>query len=274
MPHLSRHEDPRRAKVRDMGRSILPSTYRKGAKVDLRKLHHKGRRREAAMLVKAESLVCTCIYSDECDLCDFDDYAPWPDRQIRYAVRSRREGDKVAPIIRWADAQIPVGMYPDEAYARMRSMLPEGIIGDHAMTHLDYVLPERNPYMYGRYSSRVVFENDKGELESAWADEIQPFLGGWKRREVPWTDRVRARARSLAEWVLNEGRLGEFNKLGAVGRRPFPSDEKMGIPVRSHRALMGAHDVEDWVKTFGRGMDLPEGFASWATERGWVDPGI
>lgn len=258
-----------------MGRSVLPSTARKGAREEIRAAHSEARQRQAQLLDAVASAACLCDDPDavDCPLCDADLPFTNPQRKVKYAVRDRRGADKVAPLIRWADAQIPEGTYPDEAYVMMKAMLPPGLIGDHAMTHLDDVLPERNPFEHlWLTSARTVIVNEFGELEQVWRSDLTSTAGGWaaRRYDSHW-DRSHSRKRSLAEWVIGEGWLGEFNKLGAVGHKPLASDYLYigEIPGRPRRALLGAHDIDDWVKAYG---NIPDDIVEWAVERGWKDP--
>jgi len=266
--HTTRRSDPRRAKVRDMGRSVLPSTARKGAREEIRDAHHNARRRQNRILDELNPAACNCDDPDavDCPLCDADLIFTNPQRKVKYAVRDRRGADKVAPLIRWADAQIPEGTYPDEAHAMMKAMLPDGLIGDHAMTHLSGVLPERNPAHYGW----GVMENEDGELERVH----YPWYRGpeARRRFEERRLAVVTRSRVFAEWVIRSGNLGEFNKLGAVGRKPSWADTHWeygrGEIQRPWRALLGAHDIDDWVKS----EPLRDEYVTWAKERGWKDP--
>jgi hypothetical protein len=109
-----------------MARSILPSTRRKGAREDKRINNRKARAR-----VKAEMRRCLRDpdYADEADLF----YEPsWS-----YIVSDRREADKLNHFIRWAEA-ITQGVPRDDRVKHMRGMLPEGLIGWHAVSHLEF----------------------------------------------------------------------------------------------------------------------------------------
>src|SRR5689334_2002640 len=83
-------------KVRDMARSLLPSTRRKSARDTRSQLHREARRTARLELARLER-------QPEA----FEDL-PGPDGgrdpEIGFMVKSRRWADKVNPFIRWATA--------------------------------------------------------------------------------------------------------------------------------------------------------------------------
>lgn len=119
-------------KQRDMIRSILPSKSRKSARANLAgaKRRHRSRvnqnlnKYRGAYLTEAED-----IYDE-----DGFDYNSYPDEEISEFVWERRNGDKDAPLVRWAAAQVQDIRLKDRL-SHIRAMLPDNTIGRHAADH-------------------------------------------------------------------------------------------------------------------------------------------
>jgi hypothetical protein len=129
------------AKVREMQRSVLPSSAPRDARRSLDRVRRSARRNLAARLGTyrgAADRVTARAWDDEADLKD------WPQHRLREAVLERREHDKVAPLIRWGRARtraLPQGARLDA----LRALLPKSSIGEHAMSHLERCVDLRNP---------------------------------------------------------------------------------------------------------------------------------
>lgn len=110
-------------KRRDMSRSLLPSSRRKGAKYDLNSIRRNARREARQALRKG----------------DWDDevVTEFPTHRIRYAAFDRRDGDNVAAIMRWAP-KVAAHHRIEDRMSYVRSLMPDSIIGWHAMTHIRY----------------------------------------------------------------------------------------------------------------------------------------
>jgi hypothetical protein len=208
-----------------MARSVLPARAhtRKAARLDKRRVHHTVRASERAALAT--------ILLDE----EFDERPLAPDAQTRAAgggvrtvVRRRRASDKLGPLIRWANANADdLGPDPASRCAALRSMLPGGIIGDHAMTHI--------------------------QRESAF--RVAPESLWWARRG-PDPDRPRhlqsLHDRLVHRLLRDQDRHGELNRaLKDAWRAPL--DE----PDRRPRLLHGAHDVQNFVAAYMVGVRQP-----------------
>jgi hypothetical protein len=129
-------------KVRQMARSILPSTWRVSARKSLRAI----KQRHRAMVRQELRLL------DE-DNEPRDSFNPrgYPSGEIAFVVRERRGADKLGHFEKWA-VEVTAGIAEvDGRRATMRAMLPKGLIGDHAMSHLEnYEAFEPDAYRYGR----------------------------------------------------------------------------------------------------------------------------
>jgi hypothetical protein len=124
-------------KIKDMSRSVLPSTGRKSAR-DNRKIIHKQQR--------ARELAAVTVYRR-----DTDPGSVTPDVRGTYGpditqmVWSRRARDKVGPLIRWAEAVIAADPFlraasRAEQIAYFARLMPDTTIGRHAVQHIEWAL--------------------------------------------------------------------------------------------------------------------------------------
>ncbi|QSQ22543.1 hypothetical protein JY651_46800 [Pyxidicoccus parkwayensis] len=114
-------------KAYEMARSLLPSTGRKVARKDkaliTRGSRHAARGRMTLLEQDPES-------ADDCPDLDEDTTL-----EIRHVVWRRRLRDKVNPFQRWARA-LTADLPRDNRLKRVRGLLPQGLIGEHALDHL------------------------------------------------------------------------------------------------------------------------------------------
>jgi hypothetical protein len=124
-------------KIKDMSRSVLPSTGRKSARDNRKAIHKHQRARERAAVTAYRR--------------DADPESVTPDVRGRYGpdimhmVRDRRAADKVGPLIRWAKATIaadPVlrSAPRPEQVAYFARLMPDNTIGRHAVQHIEFAL--------------------------------------------------------------------------------------------------------------------------------------
>jgi hypothetical protein len=114
-------------KAYDMARSLLPSTGRKAAR------EHKAlitRSTRHAVRGRMNRLELDPDAADGCHDLDADST-----REMRYVVWQRRSRDKVNPFQRWARA-VTTELPRDDRLTRVRGLLPQGLIGEHALDHL------------------------------------------------------------------------------------------------------------------------------------------
>lgn len=110
-----------------MARSILPSRARKSARS--RKTQYKRQnRRKINMLCQAAAR--------DWEVVEDAHFHEYPDHQIAMVVGDRRDADKLNHFERWAPL-VTEGP-PDARLAQMRAMLPKGLIGYHAISHLEW----------------------------------------------------------------------------------------------------------------------------------------
>jgi hypothetical protein len=144
-------------KVKDMSRSVLPSTGRKSVRGDRRRIHKQQRSRELAAL--------TALRRDP------DPGGIEPDMRGKYGpaiselVRQRRDRDKVGPLIRWAEAVIAADPVlrtapRSEQVAYFVRLMPGTLMGRHAAQHIDWALEARERRV------RIVKESHPESLRS------------------------------------------------------------------------------------------------------------
>jgi hypothetical protein len=131
----------KRDKVKDMVRSILPSTSRKQA-----------RWAKANAIRELRRTVNTEIRIEDPETTKSD----WTrDVNVSWIVRERRGSDKLNHFMRWGDA-ITKGMSTEDALSHLRSLLPKNLIGEHAYGHWEqHRKPSRYRYNYIPYSRRL-----------------------------------------------------------------------------------------------------------------------
>jgi hypothetical protein len=124
-------------KIKDIGRSVLPSKGRRSARDNRRRIHRKQRARELAAVIAYRRA------ADPQDVTPDVRGTYGPD--ITVMVWSRRGADKVGPLIRWAKATIaadPVlrSAPRAEQVAYFARLMPDNTIGRHAVQHIEQAL--------------------------------------------------------------------------------------------------------------------------------------
>jgi hypothetical protein len=202
---MKNHNDKRR----DMARSVLPSTARKAA-ADRRRIAHK---RERA---KARDHNREAEKSHDENMNTLARATRMRNRDIAELVEERRSADKTGPLVRWAERLVATDPHlsaapHEERRIHFRGALPNGVIGDHALSHLGRLVID--PYQY-----RVRWEGSPRRADN--------------RQE-------------LVRRVLADGRHGELNDALKV---IDVIDYVDGRIVRSRvRLLGGFHDIDAFV---------------------------
>lgn len=117
-------------KALEMARSLLPSTRRKGARDDKAEITRASRHN---VNVELHRTAIDPEYYDDSST----DFEQDTNHQISYVVRDRRSGDKTAAFERWSEA-ITKDVDQDSRLTHVKSLVPGGIIGDHAISHLEW----------------------------------------------------------------------------------------------------------------------------------------
>lgn len=123
-------------KVRDMMRSLLPSTSRRTSRENAASVKRRNRRRTRQAL--AEWKGWTDPYEFTGHIYDYGDTPA-----VRYSIKDvmweRRDADNTAAFIRWATAKTKHLDDPFERYAAIKKLTPDNLIGRHALSHLRWV---------------------------------------------------------------------------------------------------------------------------------------
>lgn len=158
-------------KERDMIRSILPSSRRKGARDDRAYAHrrHRSTVKHALRQHKGD----LDYLSDTADCAVDEAYSKIHDADFKRseAIKSvmwdRRDGDKLSPMLRWAPHQVG-HLRLEDRLSYMRGRLPDNTVGRHAVGHLkyeeDFYVPEEDGrFIWWRPRSRSQIAREREE---------------------------------------------------------------------------------------------------------------
>jgi hypothetical protein len=207
-------------KIKDISRSVLPSTGREFARGMRRATHKRQRARELAAVTAYRR--------------DADPESVTPDvwgthgPDITFMVWERRSLDKVGPLIRWALATIAAhpalrAASREEQVAHFARLMPSTLIGRHAVMHIEQALE--------------------------WG--ARPDRGKASLRAAHGRDRLLvAEAERQVRLILESGLHGTFNTelRRLIGRQTV----RPGVAPMPHRMLLGRHDVEAFVAEMAR----------------------
>ena len=207
-------------KIKDMERSVLPSTGRKGARDNRRLIHQRQRARERVALVEYRGAADReSVTPDLCGAVALE---------LTEMVWQRRGMDKVGPLIRWAQATIAAdpklrtAPIPEQV-AYFARLMPPTLIGRHAVSHIASALEWR-------------------ARRAGPGTGFRPGPGGGPR-----TAETERRVRRILEAGLHGTLNSQLRRLAA---RQTTWDRVTG-PVPP-RMLLGGHDVEAFVAEMGR----------------------
>jgi hypothetical protein len=296
--HQTRRHDPRRAKERDMARSILPSTSRAAARRSLDAVRRRHRRQVNQQLAAwRDRRPCGCwdpggdaddaelgagafcarefcagaFAGDACgDSCSDIVVADYPLSEHLEAISSRRNADKIAPLERWALRRVeeirvelsvtgtPTGAEVADISRQLRALLPPGVIGWHAMSHLRWIIDE------------------------PW----------WRRpldRPVRMT--LAERLADLGRWALETGRHRQLNSVVRANCLAVGDDDCLFERIAGDdaarwtrtlglawRPLHGVDDLGRWAEAHARRTrwdgtsPVTDAIMRWAVTTGWRDP--
>lgn len=211
-------------KTKDMCESLLPSTSRKNAREKRRIAHGADRARErVALRGDHDDVTLDRVLGD----------SDGRRRAIHEMVWDRRAADKVAPLIRWADATVDRDPALRNAAAKdviayFAALLPDNLIDRHAIQHIEWGLGldrDREAWLAGANLRRA------------------------ERRAAEETERRTYRAAVLA--LVEDGRHGDVNRaVREVRRAQVAQAESANQPVDVARLapfLAGSHAVDEFV---------------------------
>jgi hypothetical protein len=204
-------------KIKNMSRSVLPSTGRKSARDNRRLIHQQQRARELAAV--------TAYRRDT----DPDSVTPdihgtyGPD--IKQMVWDRRAQDKVGPLIRWAEATIaadPVLRSAPRAdqVAYFARLMPDTLIGRHAVQHIEWALE--------------------------WHERRARYNASRSTAPGPHVAEMQRQLRQILE-------AGLHATLNAGLRRLADTQEvRPRVTPMPRRLLLGSHDIEAFTTAMAR----------------------
>jgi len=229
-------------KARDMARSVLPSTARKGARDTRATIHRRERAHERQLLHDLR-------HSSEPD--DFEGdlgVASRHRRDVADMVSDRRAADKVSPLIAWAERLVDrdpmlCAATPEDREVYFRKVLPPGLIGNHAISHLYWVLDDRRAWWSrARRHTEHAPNPDVAIVEAIISAGRHGDLNRRLRAEL---DRVVAATVRLPPERLIDG---DHPAPGVL----LPYRSVTQYRRRYIRFLAGAHDAEAFVKDADR----------------------
>ena len=226
-------------KALDMGRSLLPSTRRKGTRVDKAAVKRTTRHNIRQELHK---LTYEPDHYDDSPI----DFEAYPDHEIHQVVQERRGGDKTAPFERWAKA-VTRNIDQDSRLTYIKSLLPNGIIGDHALTHIQWkddfstraelqleenirlnAIDNRKKHMLERNEAIEILR--KVVEDGRFHRDLNKFMASHASRRLP--------SETIRERIFNEATMQWEIKWRSV-YFSFPP----GVKFNGPRKLLGMHDI-------------------------------
>ncbi len=231
-------------KIKDMVRSVLPSTARHTAKDNKNRIHREARRTSrqdvAQMAIDPER------YEEFLD----DDRT---DRvETRRVVSDRRDADKTSPLRRWAP-HVTEGL-PDARLKQLRAIVPDNVIGDHAISHVEY-LDE--------------FDTDKHARELRYPKSTPESRRAYNRKNPDkrsFEDGFRV---TLLREIIVKGLQGRLNEVLQSQHTSWKKEYQTptGVDTRkigplTARKLLGLGDVKMFLKDLHdcNSRQAPQGF--------------
>ena len=218
-------------KALEMSRSVLPSTRPRSARREKARLSRGARRGARAQLT---SLLHDLEEWEDCP--GLEEVSP----QDRWRmVSSRRGADKVNPFIRWATEKTR-DVPRDLRLAHVRGLLPPGLIGDHARSHLNrdehfvstWTVERRRARRFPSSKTRLHPRVDRG-LAASLLRQLLHISGG---------------QRALNDFIKRHCATDECRKTGHDGRR-----HRVFTGPTPPRVLKGVHDVLPFLEDIDSG---------------------
>jgi len=275
------------SKERDMLRSVLPSTARKGARENKRAANQRNRSRvRQALRVSRDALAHegdTQIVRErdhssydghyvEYDLCDLDwDFdAPYVEiyeadrdynRDIRDAMWDRRNYDKTRPLERWAVAQTE-GVRKRDRLSGFQARFPDNLITRHAMSHVGYLdefdLRDRYYYLGGgarlgasaQWLAAARYAHAVDMLYKVCTGPLKRFNESHTRTHLK---NVRLKSENPEEFLPGGWRLVEIKEIycpgywGGVNAIRGSRTRLEAVYSLDVDPLMGIHDIHDYI---------------------------
>lgn len=260
-------------KIRDMARSVLPSSRRKSAREDIATAKRKNRRKVR------RNLHLWAQYDDPYEFTGFADhdyiYGYGEDQNIKMAVQARRDGDKLS-VVHWAErlcATKLAHLDETERYFWFKKALGDNLPGRHALGHVaDKVAPVYRYVRQGGFMLDWLIEDEDGTLREATDAERQARRDRLRERE---TRQDVAKCYLILETHGAQGRLNDAMKNAWRRAHALCQHTPCFYCQRNGwvgpRLLLGPGDVETFV------TDVTNGWAGYSPQLAFknfvVNPG-
>ena len=245
-------------KRREMARSILPSTRRVAARKELREVKQRNRRQIREALHRVQ-------FAEDYEADDDVDLFEYPDHKIRYIVRERRDADKLGHFEKWAVEITKDIADPSTRLSFMRSILPKGLIGEHALQHLrNYDEFRTNDFQYGFRRYVPLTPAEKAAQEKAYQEQRHARRVRLLREivETGWGHRLLNQSMhhktvTWPVWTLNVA--SHKYDSGTAKYVTVHEDRYVETPVGPTRArlLTGLGDIETFLRDLAKAASGP-----------------
>lgn len=222
-------------KARDVARSVLPSTARRAARARRAAIHRRERALERRLL---HDLVRSCDPDDV-----VDDVGAVRRSELGRMVADRRAADKVGPLLHWAERTVErdptlAGAPFAVVETRFRAVLPAGLIGEHALSHLRWVLDPGS-----RYAASVGARRRRRAVDDVALVEDVIAAG----RHGDLNRRIRAVVAPVVHVAVRLPATRVVDDEHPAPGRLVPARNLTVARARRVRFLAGAHDAASFV---------------------------
>jgi hypothetical protein len=240
-------------KIKDMSRSVLPSTGRESARDNRRIIHKQQRARELAAVTAYRRDTDPDIVTPDVR----GTYGP----DITQMVRHRRAQDKTGPLIRWAEATIAASPVlrsapRTEQVAYFARLMPDTTIGRHVVQHIEQALQwnqRRAQYNASRPSApgphaaemerqlRQILETglhatlNAALRQLAGTQEIRPRVTPMPRRLLLGSHDIKAFTTKMARWPMARDLVAAIAVTGLAPDDPSHAAAIRGLQRASPR---------------------------------------
>lgn len=205
------------AKRRDIIESVLPSTSRRMARESLAAVKRHNRRAIRQAYQKYRW--------DDPDDVEFD-FNQTCDREVREIMWTRRDGDKLGTLRRWAP-KATKDIRPMDRESWLFSVFPDNTIGRHAAGHAKDYVDDDDPYSWKNWKETRAAREKAARAEMVAVIMEHMEFGGFHTR-------------------FNLALKGASHRIAAEGvyrwRTQCPTTCEHVVPL-----LLGIHDIEDFV---------------------------
>jgi len=165
-----------------MKRSVLPARRKAAKTASKEKAAAQRRQRRKANLADTDYVEDPETYEDDAESND--------DSELRSGlsevVRIRRGADKLAPLFRWARDRVK-NLPRRDRLSHMKSVLPPGTIGDHAVGHLaqldEFENPEDLTYNWDRAKYKAM-EHDRDLVRRKFKNTLKDAIDEGFHKDV------------------------------------------------------------------------------------------